>query len=187
MLPRQLGVGAKGGAEAISHAARQYLSDMEAESDSVLVKLDFANVFNSIRRDCMLEAVSKHIPELMEYVASCYGETSSLSFGPYIIDFAEGVQQGDPLGPLLFSLTINEALSSIQCNFVAGYLDDITLGGPVVQVAEEISKFEISTKELGLQLNYGECKLLVSRPPRHVCGVTPPFNLLRSIVHTLHC
>ena len=32
--------------------------------------------------------------------------------------------------------------------------------GPVVQVAEKISKFEISTKELGLQLNYGKCEIV---------------------------
>ena len=112
--------------------------------------------------------LSTNISQLMEYVASCYGETSKsfwsvcsvLAFSPYTVDSAEGVQQGDPLGPLLFSLTINEALSSIQCNFVAGYLDDITMGGPVAQVAEEISKFEISTKELGLQLNYGKCEIV---------------------------
>ena len=46
LAPRQLGVGVRGGAEAIVHAARAFV-----ESSSpfhALVKLDFRNAFNSI-------------------------------------------------------------------------------------------------------------------------------------------
>ena len=49
LAPRQLGFGVSGGAEAAVHAARQYLQGME-QGDAV-VKLDFTNAFNSVRRD----------------------------------------------------------------------------------------------------------------------------------------
>ena len=51
LAPRQLGYGVRGGAEAAVHAARSFLSDMDP--DAAMVKLDFSNAFNSIRRDCM--------------------------------------------------------------------------------------------------------------------------------------
>src|SRR6218665_2719898 len=47
--PIQLGVGIPGGAEAAVHATRLWVTTMP--EDSVLVKLDFTNAFNTLRRD----------------------------------------------------------------------------------------------------------------------------------------
>ncbi len=94
---RQLGFGVAGGAEAAAHAVRCFLSNLSP--NEVFVKLDFTNAFNSIRRDCVLEAVARFVPELMAFVSSAYAETSVLSFGEFLVESAEGVQQGDPLGP----------------------------------------------------------------------------------------
>jgi len=41
----------------------------------------------------------------------------------------EGVQQGDPLGPLLISMALDNALKIPKCDMVAAYLDDVVLGG----------------------------------------------------------
>src|ERR1043165_4560734 len=98
-------------------------------SDHMFVKLDFMNAFNSVRRDVVREEVAAHIPELFGYFDSAYGAASSLAFGEFTIDSSEGVQQGDPLGPLLFCLGINPLLGDIQSEFVSGYLDDIGIGG----------------------------------------------------------
>ena len=43
-----------------------------------------------------------------------YASPSDLLFGIEILFFKESVQQGDPLGPLLFSLLINNAISSSE-------------------------------------------------------------------------
>src|SRR4029077_1049838 len=48
LKPRQLGVGVKGGTEALAHGARRYLDNLP--NNHVFVKLDFTNAFNSIRR-----------------------------------------------------------------------------------------------------------------------------------------
>ena len=54
LLHRQLGVGAPGGCEAAVHATRRFLTNMPAD---ILVKLDFTNAFNCVRRDAVLAAI----------------------------------------------------------------------------------------------------------------------------------
>ena len=65
LAPRQLGFGVCGGSEAAVHAARRFLSAMG--EDQAVVKLDFTNAFNSIRRDCVLEAVQSRCPSLYAF------------------------------------------------------------------------------------------------------------------------
>src|SRR5207245_6185140 len=75
LKPKQLGFGVRGGADAVVHAARNYLSNIE--DGKALLKIDFSNAFNCLRRDSILEAVSELFPELLSFVASCYGTCSS--------------------------------------------------------------------------------------------------------------
>ena len=103
-LPVQVGVGIRGGCEGAVHATRRFLAGMT--DDKMLVKLDFSNAFNSIRRDIMLKTVAAELPELYKFCHLSYGSTTTLKFGGDLICSEEGVQQGDPLGPLLFSLTV---------------------------------------------------------------------------------
>ena len=41
----------------------------------------------------------------------------------------EGPQQGDPMGPLIFSLAIHPILETMKSSLIIGYLDDLTAGG----------------------------------------------------------
>ena len=113
LLPRQLGVGVRGGAEAIVHAARAFVSS--TWPCHALVKLDLVNAFNSVRRDSIFEVVANKIPEILPYVISSYETSSSLYHGSFTLQSSEGVQQGDPLGPLLFSLAISATLHGSHC------------------------------------------------------------------------
>jgi hypothetical protein len=72
--------------------------------DFVVVKLDFSNAFNCIRRDVMLQAVADQLPHLYKFCHLAYSQPSMLKFGRHIIMSEEGAQQGDPLGPLLLCL-----------------------------------------------------------------------------------
>ena len=157
LKPRQLGVGIKGGAEALVHAARRFVSNMP--ESHVFVKLDFTNAFNSIRRDCVREAVAAHAPGLLFYFDSAYGEVSNLYFGKFTIHSAEGVQQGDPLGPLLFCLTIQPILEGIKSDFVSGYLDDIGIGGDIDTVIDDLRLLDNNSKQMGLSLNHHKCEV----------------------------
>ena len=66
LAPRQLGYSVRGGSEAAVHAGRCFLNNMSTEQ--AMVKLDFANAFNSVRRDRMLDAVQGLCPAIYTFV-----------------------------------------------------------------------------------------------------------------------
>ncbi len=75
LTPRQLGYDVRGGAEAAVHAARLYLQGLQHRC---VLKLDFMNTFNTLRRDKMLQAVHNFVPDLLTFVHSSYASSSSL-------------------------------------------------------------------------------------------------------------
>ena len=162
LAPLQLGVGVRGGAEALVHAARRFL-DCKA-ADRAFVKLDFKNAFNSLRRDSMLEAVAALYPSLLPYALSSYGCPSHLWLGDNVLSSEEGVQQGDPLGPLLFCITMQPLLSGSQCELVTGYLDDVGLGDSVSRLVDRVHVFEREASSLGLVLNHAKCDVVYLAP-----------------------
>ena len=158
LAPLQLGYGVPSGCEAAARADRQYVGPMS--SSQVMVKIDFKNAFNCLRRDKILEAVRSTCPELFHFVYSAYSTPSSLFCGEYILQSEEGVQQGDPLGPLLFCLTIHPMISQLQSEFKVFYLDDGILGGPVEAILQDLQQLELDVAELCLQLNHGKSELI---------------------------
>ena len=162
--PRQLGFGVCGGAEAAVHAARRYLSNMP--QGRAMVKLDFRNAFNSIRRDCMLEAVQSLCPVLYPFVHSVYASPSDLKWGDRYIPSSEGVQQGDPLGSLLFCLTLHQHCLSLKSEFCVLYLDDVTMGGRCEDILHDIDVMK-DAAVLGLSLNATKSEIISSDMATH--------------------
>jgi len=119
----------------------------------MVVKLDFTNSCNSIHRRDMLLSVHNRLPELYTYCQSAYVLPSYLFFGPYVISSEKGAQQGDLIGPLLFSNTLQPVLSSLQAHLNLGYLDDVTLGGPVEMVASDVADIVNAGSKIDLSLN----------------------------------
>ena len=69
----------------------------------------------------------------------------------------EGVQQGDPL---LFSLAINDAISSCKSEFNMWYLNDGTLAGNVGVVFSDFVKIMELENSLGLKVNPAKCEIV---------------------------
>ena len=155
LTPLQLGYGVPGGVEAIAHTMRHYLHNCH-EGRSVL-KLDFCNAFNTVRRDKILETVRNVVPVLYPFVYSAYRSPSSLFCGSSIIPSQE---QGDPLGPLLFCLTIHPMLQQLRSELKVFYLDDGTLGGCHSEIIQDLHLIEEMGADLDLQLNHSKSEVI---------------------------
>ena len=66
------------------------------------------------------------------------------------IDSSEGIQQGDPIGPLLFCLTIHDLVLNLNSQFKVFYLDDGTIDGKFEDISADLKRIEDQGRELGL-------------------------------------
>ena len=167
LTPLQVGVGVRGGCEAVVHSVSHILEDTNLPSTSKnTLLLDFSNAFNSISRASMFEEVRARIPTLAAWVECCYSSQPFLHFGDHTILSRCGVQQGDPLGPLLFSLTLHPIVERIKrevpdLNINVWYLDDGTLCGNPNNLMRALEIVEEDGPARGLFLNRGKSLLYV--------------------------
>ena len=101
--PIQHGVAVKGGTELLIHHVSLLL---ESNPDWVLLKTDIKNTFNSLEHASLMPQVAKSFPDVYQHVFQMYSRCNSLIFfcygeQPHVLSSQEGVQQGDPLGPML--------------------------------------------------------------------------------------
>ena len=152
LSPLQVGVGVPHGVEAILlHGINRLLECQELMDTSTIIFADFKNAFNSIDRQVMLDEVRSKFPDIFPWVQYSYGCHAKLFIGSATIEASSGVQQGDPLGPFLFSLVLQPLLnqirtscsspiSSIPLQLVA-YLDDVTIVASNAYHARECMNF----------------------------------------------
>ncbi|KAL6533604.1 hypothetical protein OROHE_013437 [Orobanche hederae] len=153
----QFGVGVSGGAEAILHAVNRYISKHYADASLTMLIVDFTNAFNLVDQTTMLLEVRKLCPSISPWVEYLYGQSTRLYVGDYYIYSSTGVQQGDPLGPLLFALVLHQLIAKVnkQCtlSLQAWYLDDGTIIGDTVEVAKALTIVQTEGPGLGLIMN----------------------------------
>ena len=85
LWPAQAGVAVKGGTEAAVHALRAWVGRRAGFHDSVGVKIDFQNAFNTISRDTVLRETRELFPALARWVTWCYQKPTNLQFGDAIL------------------------------------------------------------------------------------------------------
>ena len=104
---------------------------------------------------------------LSRWAEWCYAEPSCLYFGTEIIQSERGVQQGDPLGSLLFSLALQPLLIQLSeggrehgLELIYSYLDDLILAGKQQAVAEAFHYLKGAALDIGLEFNTNKCEII---------------------------
>jgi hypothetical protein len=148
-------------------------------SDFVILKVDLRNAFNCVSRTEILKLVQSKFPHLSRWVHWIYGgEAPFLWFGSDVLRSKEGVQQGDPLGPLLFAMVIQSLVDAIRAKcpnleLNKWYLDDGVLAGPEADVLEAFKLIQSLGPAMGMELNIKKNELIkFSDRPRSVSGTS---------------
>ena len=165
LSPLQLGACVKGGFEAVIHAA-SHLMSFSTPSQCWTLLLDFSNAFNSINREAIFVETRRRSSTISAWMESCYSCQPFLLLGKDSIRSCCGVQQGDPLGPLGFALTLHPRIEKIKAELPgltlnAWYLDDGTLMGHPEDLAAAPHIVERDGPSLGLHLNRSKSLLFI--------------------------
>ena len=163
----QYGVAIPAGAERVIHLCRLTMAEHVDDEDFVLCKVDLRNAFNHVSRNSFISLTRQYFPELSPYVEWCYSSDSRLTFGDRTITSSEGVQQGDPLGPLLFSLVAKELFTEIKkaaprLDLNMWFLDDGVLSGKSSDVRHALDVIAVEGPKWGLHLNVAKCELITN-------------------------
>ena len=116
LTPLQVGVGVSGGYEAIDvHVVNCVIEDPNINHNEMwTLLLDFSNAFNSFSRQKLFKEVRAYIQSMAAWIECCYSVQPLLHLGDRTIFSCSGVQQGDPLGPLAFALTLHPIIQRIK-------------------------------------------------------------------------
>ena len=134
-----------------------------------LLKIDFRNAFNEVKRSHFVKAASEMFPAPSSWTERCYGEASMLFYDhEHIIESCAGVQQGDPLGPLYVCIVamVND-IQAMNPVYNKWYMDDGGIIGDVELLKKVWDLLQTRGPELCFPLKKGDTNGL---------GLTPECN-----------
>ena len=74
------------------------------------------------------------------------------------------MQQRDPLGPILFCLTVHSVVKKLTSELRVFYMDDGILGGNLDIILQDLHTVERLARDLGLQLNRTKSEIIYKDP-----------------------
>jgi hypothetical protein len=163
--PFQLGVGCPNGSDTIIHSVASRLESLSY--DECILQVDFSNAFNMVDRATFIRLVKIHFPQLSNITNFLYQSQAFLIVGPQLhLRSYSGVQQGDPLAPLLFALVLRDLTLQLNVNVLKlnqWYLDDGHLSGKIGDILEALSLIEKLGPERGIYLNRAKCVMYITQ------------------------
>jgi hypothetical protein len=130
LLPFQLGVSSPGGVEPPIFLLEEAIVGSNKADFQYITSVDLHNAFNSGDRPSIASSVASFAPTFYKAATWAYNSPSLLVLPDgSVIASSKGVRQGDPIGPLLFSLsfrpTLEELARKLPGATLVAYLDDL--------------------------------------------------------------
>ena len=184
---------------ALLHYTDELLKNMDDKKISVIVLLDMSKAFDSIRHDLMMCKLHK----IGVSDAACAGFESYLSQRKQAVKIEDtlseplpltvGVPQGSILGPVLFTLYVNDLLQVPKHCRALGYVDDtkIFMALPSSHLSDAVSAVNQDLMDISrwcctrsLLINPDKTKFLVDGVPQLTKNIStiPPVILFRKEV-----
>ena len=123
------------------------------------------------------------MPGLYSLLWQAYSSPTRLFFGDERFASETGIQQGDPIGPALFALSVDEAAQGVQSEFNVWYLDDSTLGDSPERVYDDLVVLLERLRAIGLEVNGSKCELTIlndSMPEALFRGLLPGVRVVEA-------
>ena len=186
-----------------------HASSQASSPPQYALTVDLSNAFNTISRESVHASLARFIPSLIPWFLATHSTPATLYIpdSPPILS-REGVQQGDPLGPVFFALGIHGAIVDWTARhpsvWSSWYLDDGILWGTATDLNNALTDLQEAFACLGLRLNTNKSFLFSKHDtpiPRNLAGLAPlqlvpfssgltilgsPVGAPHSILHFLH-
>jgi hypothetical protein len=185
---------------AVLKIADDIVGALDGGQVSALVLLDFSKAFDCLDHRLLCRKLSRQFgfgPSSVGLVRSYLANWRQVVFVDGVASrdvFVHcGVPQGSILGPLLFSIFVNDLGEVVEYSGYHLYADDLQLyhsspAGDITRLSAELNRDLSSvfawSRRNGLLLSVGKTQaLFVSRPrsldePRHFCWMEVPFRLV---------
>ena len=180
---------------ALLHYTDELLKNMDDKKISVIVLLDMSKAFDSIRHDLMLCKLHKlgvsdtAFAWFKSYLSQRKQAVKIENTLSETLPLTVGVPQGSILGPVLFTLYVNDLLRVPKHCRALGYVDDtkIFLALPSCQLSDAVTAVNQDLRDISrwccansLLINPDKTKLLLVGVPQLTRNITavPPVMLL---------